>query len=199
MPAQNRAVRHLDTDAPAPSWLMLVLGVLVLAIGVGAYLALVLTGNQAETGVLLGFIGPVVTALIVAQVVNRQHQQTETRLDQQDQTLEQQTAQLQVIGENTNGVLNRKIYDNAERAFTESPKVAEAIKANARAALADLLTEHLVEPEAELDTSRSGRGGRVDLGAELLGRDAEQFREPVDVVERPRGDAAPPLGDARRR
>ena len=170
MPAQNRAVRHLDTDAPAPSWLMLVLGVLVLTIGVGAYLALVLTGNKSETGVLLGFLGPVVTALIVAQVVNRQHQQTETRLDQQDQTLEQQTQQLQVIGENTNGVLNRKIYDNAERAFTESPKVAEAIKENARQALAELLTDHLEQPSPGLPEV-GGKGRRVDLGAQVLGTD----------------------------
>lgn len=179
---QTRSARHaLDLEQPAPSWLMLVLGVLVLAIGVGGYLTLVLTGHTDETGVLLGFVGPVVTALIVAQVVNRQHQATERRLEQQDATLEQQTQQLAVIGENTNGVLNRKIYDNAERAFTESPKVAESIKANARDALAELLASHL-EP-ASVPEVKAGGPARVDLSAQLLRRDSEQLGQPVDVVE----------------
>lgn len=160
---QSRSSRRLDAEAPAPSWLMLVLGVLVLAIGVAGYLTLVLTGHTDETGVMLGFVGPVVTALIVAQVVNRQHQQTETRLDQQDQQLEQQNQQLAVIGENTNGVLNRKIYDNTERAFTESPAIAEAIKSNARAAIAELLAGHLEQPS--VPEVKAGGPARVDLSA----------------------------------
>lgn len=155
----TRSSRRIDTEAPAPTWFMLALGVLVLAIGVGAYLALVLTGNKEETGAVLGFVGPVVTALIIVQVVNRQHQATAQRLNQQDQTLEQQTQQLQVIGENTNGVLNRKIYDNTERAFTESPKIAEAIKDNARAAIAEMLAGHLEQPSAGAEESSR----RVDL------------------------------------
>jgi apolipoprotein N-acyltransferase len=125
-----------NTSPTVSSAILLGIGALVLVLGVGAYLTLVLTNHTDETDKLLAFLSPVVVAIFVIGNQQRQHAVVEQRLDQQDQ-------QLQVVTEQTNGVLNRKIYDNTERAFVESPKIASAIKDNARAAIGEMLAEHL--------------------------------------------------------
>ena len=129
-----------NTDAPVAnvSALTLIIGVLILAIGVGAYLALVLTGHEDSTDKLLAFLAAPVSALLVVGYTQRQHKATAERLDQQDK-------QLVTITKQTNGVLDQKIQDNTAKAFTESPEIADTIRENARGAIRDLLAAHLTE------------------------------------------------------
>ena len=123
-------------EREAPQFPVLVVGALVLTLGVAAYLTLVLTGHAEETDKLLGFLSPVVAAIFIVGYQQRAHAVTEQRLSAQDQ-------KLQVITEQTNGVLNKKIEDNTVKAFTERPEIADAIRDNTRTALADMLKDHL--------------------------------------------------------
>jgi hypothetical protein len=123
-------------EREAPQFPVLMVGALVLVLGVAAYLTLVLTGHAEETDKLLGFLSPVVAAIFIVGYQQRAHAVTEQRLTEQDQ-------KLQTITEQTNGVLNRKIYDNTVRAFTESEDIAQAIRQNTRAELSSMLAAHL--------------------------------------------------------
>jgi len=123
-------------EREAPQFPVLMVGALVLTLGVAAYLTLVLTGHAEETDKLLGFLSPVVAAIFIVGYQQRAHAVTEQRLSAQDQ-------KLQVITEQTNGVLNKKIEDNTVKAFTERPEIADAIRDNTRTALADMLKDHL--------------------------------------------------------
>lgn len=123
-------------ERDAPQFPVLVVGALVLVLGVAAYLTLVLTDHAEETDKLLGFLSPVVAAIFIVGYQQRAHAVTEQRLSAQDD-------KLQTITEQTNGVLNKKIEDNTVKAFTERPEIAEAMREHTRAALGEILQEHL--------------------------------------------------------
>lgn len=123
-----------------PPWTLLA-GMVLLALGVGAYLTLVLTGHEAATDKLLTFIGPSVAALIVVGHQQRQQAETNTTLEAAHEKLEQNTQALAVITSQTNGVLDQRIKDRTTDALREYD-----IAGDVRSALTGILEARL-EPE----------------------------------------------------
>lgn len=115
-------------DNAAPPW-TLIGGLILLALGIGAYLTLVLTGHEASTDKLLTFIGPSVAALIV--VGHQQRQQAETK------------DKLETITKQTNGVLDQRIKDRTTEALQEYDLAGDVQKA-----LSGMLESHLVDRNA---------------------------------------------------
>ena len=127
-----------DTKAPAPTLAALIAGVAILVVGVGAYLALVLTGNADETDKLLAFLGPSVAALIIVGYQQRQHAANTERLEAQDSKLDDIAEKVQIAVRQTNGVLDQRIRDNATKALADYDLAADV-----KAALTGILDEHL--------------------------------------------------------
>jgi hypothetical protein len=122
--------------APADTRTTLYAGLVVLALGVAAYLTLVLTGHDDQTDKLLTFLGPSVAALIV--VGHAQRQQAETK------------QQLAVITRQTNGVLDQRIKENTTAALKDYDMTEDV-----RVALADMLEAHLTDRAAPMTEGRS--------------------------------------------
>jgi ABC-type transporter Mla subunit MlaD len=125
----------------APGWVSLVAGVCILALGVAAYLTLVLTGHTEDTDKLLTFIGPSVAALIIVGYQSRQHAANTGRLDSQDVKLDDIAEHVATAVRQTNGVLDERIRSNATKALEEYD-----LSADVRQALADMLADRLPEP-----------------------------------------------------
>lgn len=87
-------------------------GIVLAVVGIGAFLALVLTGHADQVDKLVAFVGPTVAALIIVNQQNAAHRDNRSRLDSQD-------AQLTKISEQTNGVLDGRIKDGTKAAIQE--------------------------------------------------------------------------------
>jgi len=123
------------TDDNAKPWTLLA-GMVILALGVGAYLALVLTDHAEETDKLLTFLGPSVAALIVVGHQQRQQAETTGKLEETSQALATITRQ-------TNGVLDQRIKDRTTEALQEYDLAGDV-----RMALAGMLEDHLLDRNA---------------------------------------------------
>lgn len=115
-------------------------GLVVLALGVGAYLTLVLSGHASETDKLLTFLGPSVAALIIVGHQQRQAAETKQKLEK----VHEDTAEkLAVITRQTNGVLDQRIKEHTTAALRDYDLAADV-----RVALTGMLEEHLTERDA---------------------------------------------------
>ena len=110
-------------------------GLVVLVVGVAAYLVLVLTGHSSETDKLLTFLGPSVAALIIVGHQQRQHSETEKKLE--------------TITRQTNGVLDTRIKERTTEALQEYDLAGDV-----RTALAGMLEDHLTDRDAPRPASR---------------------------------------------
>lgn len=90
--------------------LVIVLAGVMFVTTVAGMVTLIVTGN--EGGSLERIAGPLLTAVIVTGVLGATTKRQEDRLDDQDKALNQITHQ-------TNGVLDKRIRDNAKAALRE--------------------------------------------------------------------------------
>ena len=119
-------------------------GLVILVVGVAAYLTLVLTGHSGETDKLLTFLGPSIAALVIVGHQKQQQAETKTALAateaKVDLTNEALQEQLQTVISQTNGVMDGRIEAGATKALA-----AYDLTADVKTALADLLADHLPE------------------------------------------------------
>ena len=87
-------------------------GLVLAACGIGAFVALVLTGHSDQVDKLVAFVGPSIAALLIIGNANRQHEDNKERLQSQDSKLLQ-------IEKQTNGVLDARIKEGTKAAVTE--------------------------------------------------------------------------------
>lgn len=115
--------------------LEVILGIVVLVIAVGAYLALVLTGHEDSVDKLLGLLAPVVGAVFIVGAQSRSHQRTSSKLTDLD-------AKVRTVVRQTNGVLDDKIRNGARDATLKALEEYD-LSADVKKALSGLLEGHL--------------------------------------------------------